>query len=293
MKFSLRSRKLWLLVIPIALGLLIWLLLPAYVSYFSYHPEVDYRTILQTSPSYDLTENVSVSFSYEPVDSPNLTKLRETYKLDKIAGSGSDFEKAKNLLRWVHELIPHDGSSPLPAQRDAIALIDSAKNSGKGLNCRGLAIVLSEALLSVGVKARFVELLPKDFSTESHVVTLAYIPESERWVFFDPSYQAYLVDTAGDTLGLNEIRARLINGSTLLANAEINYNGGPLDVDYLNYLSKNLYRFASPEHSGFGIDTSPERRMIVLNPAGDSSGRSSPFQKQIILHNPALFWAKP
>ncbi len=292
MKSLFHSCKLWLLIIPIGL-LLGWLGLPAAMDYFSYHPEVAYQATLQASPSYDLTENVSVSFSYEPADSPNLTKLRETYGLAEIAGSGADLDKAKNLLKWVHDLIPHDGSRPLPSQRDAIALINSTKTSGQGLNCRGLAIILSEALLSVSVKTRFVELLPRDFSTDSHVVTLAYISELEQWVFFDPSYQAWFVNTAGEYLGLAEIRASLINRDVLIANAEINYNGGPVDVDYLNYLSKNLYRLASPEHSGFGIDTSPERKMVLLNPVGDNSGRRNPFQAQITLHNPDVFWTKP
>ena len=294
MKSWKNSRKLWLVIILIGLLLaLAWMLLPAAMSYFSYHPEYDYRAVLQTSPAYDLTENVSLSFSYEPADSPGLTKLRETYALDKIAGSGPDLEKAKNLLKWVHDLIPHDGSRPLPGQRDALSLITYAKSTGQGLNCRGLAIILSEALLSVGVKARFVELLPRDFSTDSHVVTLAYIPELGQWVFFDPSYQAYFVNATGQYLGLAEIRASLMNGDVLIANDEINYNGGPVDVDYLNYLSKNLYRFASPEHSGFGIDSSPERKMVILNPAVSNAGRGNPFQSQITIHNPNLFWAKP
>lgn len=293
MKHFLHSHKLWLFAIPILLAILVWRLLPIYMDYFSYHPEVDYRAILRTSPGYDLAENASVSFSYESANSPGLTRLRETYGLDKIVGSGPDFEKAKNLLKWVHDQVPHDGSRPLPRQHDAISLIESAKSSGHGLNCRGLAIVLSEALLSVGVKSRFVELLPRDYSTESHVVTLAYIPELGKWVFFDPTYQAYFVNAAGQPLSLGEIRASLSNGDALQANPEINYNGGPMDVDYLNYLAKNLHHFASPQYSAFGIDSSSERQMIVLNPAGDNSGRRNPFEPKIILHNPALFWAKP
>ena len=294
MKSFLHSRKIWLLIIPIVLLLLVWLGLPAAMDYFSYHPEVDYLAILKTSPAYDLAENVSVSFSYQPANSPQLTKLRETYALDQIAGSGTDLEKTKNLLKWVHDLIKHDGSHPLPTQRDAISLINYAKNSGQGLNCRGLAIILSEALLSVGVKARYVELLPKDFSTDSHVVTQAYISELEQWVFFDPSYQAYFVNAAGQYLSLAEIRASLINRDILIANQEINYNGGPVDVEYLHYLSKNLYRLASPEYSGFGIDSSPERRMVILNPAGNNDGRGlNIFSRNEIIHNPDIFWAKP
>lgn len=293
MKPIFRSRKILFLLAPLGLLALAWLGLPVLIDAFSYHPEVDYQAILQTSPAYDLTETANLSFSYESADSPGLTRLRETYRLDEVAGPGPRLEQAKNLLAWAHDLVPHDGSQPLPRQRDAISLIEHAQSTGQGLNCRGLAIILSESLLSVGIKSRIVELLPRDFSTDSHVVTLAYLPELERWVFFDPSYRAYFVDAAGQPLGVAEIRASLRSGKAIIANPEINYNGGPLDVDYPHYLSKNLYRFASPEYSGFGIDSSPERKMVVLNPIGDDSGRRNPLQKQTIIHNPDIFWAKP
>jgi hypothetical protein len=286
------TRKIWLVAIPVVILALV-LIMPAVFSYFSYRPDYDYLAVLRSSPAYDTAEKASVTFSYEDKNSPDLTQLRQTYALDEIAGPGPDLEKAKNILKWVHDTIPWDGSQPLPAQRDAISLIQAAKSSGQGLNCRGLAIVLSESLLSVGLKARFVELLPRDFSTEIHVVTMAYISELEQWIFLDPSYQAYFVNADGQYLDPAEIRASLINQQALIANQEINYNGGPVDVDYLHYLSKNMYRFASPEYSAFGIDTAPARKMVVLNPAGNNSGRRNPFEKMTIVHNPDVFWAKP
>jgi len=278
----------------LTLGVVLTALWFYWSSFMSYDPNFDYLSVLKASPGYDYTEKVNITFSYESQNSPGLKELRETYALDKIAGANTDLEKSKNLLKWVHELIKHDGSLPLPAQRDAISLINAAKSSGQGLNCRGLAIILSEALLSVGVKAKYVELLPRDLSSDSHVVTLAYISELNQWVFLDPSYQAYFVDGVNQYLGISEIRASLINDGVLKENAEINYNGGPVDVVYLHYLSKNLYRLASPEYSGFGIDSSPQRKMIILNPMGNNNGNRSlnPFSNEII-HNPDIFWAKP
>lgn len=293
MKPVFRSRKILFLLVPLGLLALAWLGFPALLNHFSYHPEVDYQAILQTSPAYDLTEAANISFSYESVDSPGLTRLRETYRLDEIAGSGPRLEQAKNLLAWTHDLVPHDGRQPLPRQRDAISLIEHAQSTGRGLNCRGLAIILSESLLSVGIQSRIVELLPRGFSTDSHVVAVAYIPELGRWVFFDPSYQAYFVDSAGQPLGIADIRASLRSGEVLIANPEINYNDGPVDVDYLNYLAKNLYRFASPRYSGFGSDSSKDREMVVLNPAGNNAGRGGLRDKSLVLHNPGIFWAKP
>jgi transglutaminase-like putative cysteine protease len=293
-----KTIKKWLLSILfgfLALSVILAVLWFSYSTFVpTYNPDFNYLAVLKASPAYDYAEKENVVFSYESENSPNLTRLREMYALDKIASANTDFEKAKNLLKWVHDLIPYDGRYPLPAQRDAISLISTAKNSGQGLNCRGLAIILSEALLSVGVKAKFVELIPKDISSDSHVVTLAYVSELDQWVFLDPSYEAYFVNESNHYLGISEIRASLINDSVLKVNDEINYNGGPVDVDYLHYLSKNLYRFASPEYSAFGIDSSPERKMVVLNPAGNNDGRGlNIFSRNEIIHNPDTFWAKP
>jgi transglutaminase-like putative cysteine protease len=285
-----KTLKKWLLSVLfgfLALSVILAVLWFSYSTFVpTYNPDFNYLAVLKASPAYDYAEKENVVFSYE--------SEREMYALDKIASANTDFEKAKNLLKWVHDLIPYDGRYPLPAQRDAISLISTAKNPGQGLNCRGLAIILSEALLSVGVKAKFVELIPKDISSDSHVVTLAYISELDQWVFLDPSYEAYFVNESNHYLGISEIRASLINDSVLKVNDEINYNGGPVDVDYLHYLSKNLYRFASPEYSAFGIDSSPERKMVVLNPAGNNDGRGlNIFSRNEIIHNPDIFWAKP
>jgi transglutaminase-like putative cysteine protease len=293
-----KTLKKWLLSVLfgfLALSVILAVLWFSYSTFVpTYNPDFNYLAVLKASPAYDYAEKENVVFSYESENSPNLTRLREMYALDKIASANTDFEKAKNLLKWVHDLIPYDGRYPLPAQRDAISLISTAKNPGQGLNCRGLAIILSEALLSVGVKAKFVELIPKNISSDSHVVTLAYVSELDQWVFLDPSYEAYFVNESNHYLGISEIRASLINDSVLKVNDEINYNGGPVDVDYLHYLSKNLYRFASPEYSAFGIDSSPERKMVVLNPAGNNDGRGlNIFSRNEIIHNPDTFWAKP
>ncbi|HNT76564.1 MAG TPA: transglutaminase-like domain-containing protein [Anaerolineae bacterium] len=260
----------------------------------SYDPAFDYLAVLKAAPAYDDTEKSNVIFSYESKDSPKLTQLREMYGLAGIAGNGTDLEKAQNLLKWAHESVKHEGNHPLPSPRDAISLLEYAQTTGHGVNCRGVAIILSEALLSIGVKARYVELLPKGFSSDIHVVTLAYLSELDQWLFLDPTYQAYFVNEAGHYLDISAIRAALLNGNPLESNREINYNGGPVDVVYLHYLSKNMYRFASPVYMGFGIDSSSARTMIVLNPAGDKTGRGpNPFSKEQITHNPTIFWEKP
>lgn len=42
-----------------------------------------------------------------PNDS-NLVQLRKHFNLDSIAGSGDEISKIKNLLYWVHNIVPHD-----------------------------------------------------------------------------------------------------------------------------------------------------------------------------------------
>lgn len=42
------------------------------------------------------------------------TRSRDYFNLDRIAGTGDDISRKKNLLYRVHDLVRHDGSSSWP-----------------------------------------------------------------------------------------------------------------------------------------------------------------------------------
>jgi hypothetical protein len=80
----------------------------------------------------------------------------------------------------------------------------------------------------------------------------------KKRVWMDPTNDAYIMDTNGELLSIEEVREKLINEKTLLVNPDANWNhrSSTEKSYYLNiYMTKNLYRFYSPLRSEFNYET--------------------------------------
>ena len=99
--------------------------------------------VLKKSAPY-AKDDAKVEFRYQPKRSNNLCKVRDYFKLDSVAGQGDELSKIINLLHFAHDNIRHDGSNQAFAELDAIDLYNYYKATGKGVNCRQLAISLCE-----------------------------------------------------------------------------------------------------------------------------------------------------
>ena len=110
-------------------------------------------------------------FRYESKDSKCLSVVREYFKLDSVAGQGDELSKIINLLHFAHDNMRHDGGNRAFAEMDAIDLYNYCKTTGRGINCRQLAISLCEMYLSMGIPARYVTCMPADpLDYECHVI---------------------------------------------------------------------------------------------------------------------------
>lgn len=112
-----------------------------------------YLDKLKQAEKYNFKDNRQIpKFEYQEKNDPKLVTLRKELKLDSIAGTGSEELKIINLLHWIHNLIPHDGNHENPTVKNAMSMINECKRDLRGLNCRGLATVLNECYLSLGIK---------------------------------------------------------------------------------------------------------------------------------------------
>ncbi len=130
---------------------------------------------LQHSPAYE-PDTVAVEFSYQPATSPALAEVRQRFNLDSIAGNGNDISKIKNLTYWVHDIVRHDGSSYNPRGPKTLAnIVDTCQQYNRGVNCRMMAIMLTEALLAEGIPARYLTCQSKDFEKDPdcHIICMA------------------------------------------------------------------------------------------------------------------------
>jgi hypothetical protein len=223
----------------------------------------DYLDILKRANKYNLSDNRPLpAFSYQQSDNANLTALRKGFNLDSIAGQGSDVLQILNLMHWIHDLVPHDGMNGNPEVKNALSMLEVCKKENRGLNCRGLALVLNECYLSMGIKSRIVTCLPKDslkIDVDCHVINSVYSETLKKWLWIDPTFDAYVMNEKGELLSIEEVRERLINDKTLILNPDANWNNQQTQTkeEYLeNYMAKNLYILECPASSEYNMETS-------------------------------------
>ena len=266
-----------------------------------------YLSILKTAKNYNNVNKTRIpKFEYQSMDNPNLVKIRQELKLDSIAGAGNEVSKIINLLHWVHYLIPHDGIHDNPEVRNALNMISVCKKEGRGLNCRGLATVLNECYLSMGIKSRFVTCLPKDTTDpDCHVINMVFSKELNKWIWIDPTMDAYVMNEKGELLGIEEVRQRLINGKSLLLNPDANWNRQQTQTkqSYLEtYMAKNLYRLECPLVSEYDTETWNDGKVVeyikLLSSDDENNHNEGSAQKGKSVtvyrtNNPNIFWAKP
>jgi hypothetical protein len=267
--------------------------------------------IYKTGATYNYSDTRPIpKFTYQVQDNPNLLRIRKELHLDSIAGSGNELSQIFNLMHWVHNLIKHDGNSINPILRNAIDLIKVCKAEKRGVNCRMLATVLNECYLSMGIKSRYITCMPRETEFDDcHVINMVYSNDLDKWIWIDPTFDAYVMDDNGNLLGIQEVRERLIQDQPLVLNADANWNRTNLQTKayYLEYyMAKNLYRLESPLVSEYNTETKENGKeigyveLLPLDGIGQTLQKSEqPNDKagttfiKYKTNNPDFFWIKP
>lgn len=270
--------------------------------------EADYIYILQQAKAYDRNQqkpicyNESITdtlpkFTYMNPNDSNLVRIREHFNLDSIAGSGNEISKIKNLLYWVHNVVRHDGSSYNPTERNAIAMVELCKKENRGVNCRMLAQILNECYLAMGFKSRFVTCMPKKYINDCHVINAVYSNTLNKWLWVDPTNNAYVMDENGNMLSIQEVRDRLRTDQPLVLNEDANWNNLQKQTkeNYLDqYMAKNLFYVNCPLRSEYNAETDYEGKnwsyYVALMPIDYTNERENGV---FTTNNDVWFWQSP
>jgi transglutaminase-like putative cysteine protease len=271
----------------------------------------DYLDTLRAGKKYNLSEKSEIpKFTYQDMNLPELVSLRRKYNLDSIAGKASEIQQMINLMNWVHNSIKHDGQNNNPKIKNADNLIQACKDTIRGLNCRGLAITLNECYLAMGFKSRYVTCMPRELEFDDcHVINMVYSNELNKWIYLDPTNNAYLMDEKGTLLSIEEVRQRMIEKKPLILNPESNWNNlEATNPDYYlkYYMAKNLYRIQCPISSEYNFETeAPNKLVEYIELLPLNALNLVPSKKDILnsetktkfisykTNNPVGFWVKP
>lgn len=264
--------------------------------------QFDKLVILRNAKGYQKEKTDSLpQFSYQSPEDYNLKEVKNFFKLDSVAGNGDELSKIINILNFVHNAIKHNGNNFALCEFDAIDIYNYNKSTNEGVNCRHLAIALNEMYLSMGIPSRYVTCLPKDENDQDcHVINSVYSTQLQKWVWIDPTFNAYVKDENGNLLSIAEVRERLISGRPLVLNDDANWNNQTKQKKeyYLEtYMAKNLYWFECVEYSRFNPESRYRKvnnQYIALKPIGFGDNLTGKTQSSAITtHDPEYFWQVP
>ncbi len=240
-------------------------------------------------------DGVIPKFEYQPKE--RLLLVRNYFQLDTIPGKDNELEHIKNLLHFVHDNIRHDGSRMTICEYDAIDLYNYHKATGNGVNCRMLALTLCDIYLAMGYKARVVTCLSADPNDpDCHVINSVWSETLQKWLYIDPTMDAWVMDENGTMLSIAEVRERLIDGRPLVLCPTANWNHeSPQTKEYYleTYMAKNLYYQVCKKRSFFNQESiyrNTDNEDIRLIPAGFENGS---YASAKTTTDPERFWAKP
>lgn len=239
-------------------------------------------------------------FQYNHSSDEGLPHVRDTFNLDKIAGKNDSMEHIINVMRWAHQIVRWGSWADDISPQNAINIISVAGEEDKPVSCRMKATILNEAYLSLGYRSRLITCLPEtDDITGVHVVNMVYASQLKKWVYMDPSFNAYFMDEQRNVLSFQEIRERMIRKRRLLVNNDNAWASS--EAAYIAYIANNFVRFSCPFVSGFDYETpGKDSSYVELVPKSLMNHGKHIVRKgkdQIITRyftsNPDYFWAAP
>jgi hypothetical protein len=249
--------------------------------------------VLKGGGAYDFHDHTaSATFTYKSARDSALTSLRIRFRLDSIAGSGGETSKLLNILHWVHTAFPHDGTKDAPQANGVEDLMMKCITGENTLDCGSLARVMNACFLSLGFASRRIVCLPKDsIDLDCHSINTVYLQTLGKWVWVDPTFDAYVMDERDQLLSIAEVRERLVTDRPLKLNPDANWNHvNEVDRQYYlyNYMAKNLYALEYFYESDGIVGA------ILLLPVEyqEVIPRTREYNP-ICTHNPDVFWARP
>lgn len=163
--------------------------------------------ILKNNLEFKDGEDIDIEYDFENDEYPQLI---ETYKIDEIAGSGSEFERALNLMNEYAPRLTHLSNYDNHIEPNAISLLEySLDNKKQGINCKAKAQILNEMCLALDIYSRKVWLMPNsEYDGDCHVVNEIWDSELNKWIMLDITNNEYWVDEKGTPLSILEIRSK-------------------------------------------------------------------------------------
>ena len=230
-----------------------------------------YDGILFQAEAFEAGEEVAFAYHF---DCPEFEQLKKTYPIERIAGKGSDFERALRLCRWLAPRLRHKGDYDNHVPCNALALMAYCfEKLETGINCMNKAKILAECCLALGIYARRLWMFPlSPYDMDNHVVTEVFDRKRNKWIILDPTTGGYFTDGESPLSALETRALYARHGQVSVVMNRQNPSdvealmAKPGNLAYNAYYAKNFFRLCVETVSGFG--KAEEARYFNLLPVG-------------------------
>ncbi len=208
-----RINKMCICIGILTAALIASIILNIYFSFFgfdSYLQSTDEIYIMEAGilrSSLEFKDGESCEFTYDFTNN-EYAELKSRYKIESVAGSGTEFEKALRLMNEFAPRLTHESNFDNHVEMNAVSLLEySLDNKKHGINCRNKAQILNEMCLALNLYARKVWIIPNsEYDSDCHVVNEVWDSTLNKWVMLDITNNEYWVDENGTPLSVLEIR---------------------------------------------------------------------------------------
>lgn len=216
-----------------------------YYSEFEYHPP-----------------HLECSFVYDG----SFRSLITEFKLDEVMGNGSEWARICSLLEFVSSKYISNNKVADVRKGNVRDLSHACEKAGG--SSYTLSRLLTEFLIAIGLKARYVVCMPYYYKDESSFTLVhVYSHTYDKWVMLDPYYNGYVTDENHVPLSIGEIRGKLGRGEVLICNSHLHYNQQILMAEhYLYDLAHYIFQFEMNQNMGYGMVASESNPIVHIAP---------------------------
>lgn len=164
--------------------------------------------IIKNCEKFRTTENTTIIYKFHE---DSYSALREKYEIESIAGDGSEFEKALNLMNTFSQRFSHNGSfQEYTKEMNVVELLDYALDKPQnGIFCRAKAQIFNEMFLALNIYSRKLWIKPLSvYDDECHVVNEIWDNVYNKWILLDTTNNLYWIDENGLPLSALEVREK-------------------------------------------------------------------------------------
>ena len=179
-----------------------------FVSYIQDKDEVYHKACGIIHNAEAFREGNTEMITYD-LDEPLYRELLEKYDIISIAGEGSEFDKAINLMDYFSQRLSHNGNfTEYRSDMDSVYLLQYSLNkSGHGIHCRAKAQIMNEEYLALGIYSRKLWIDPLSvYDGECHVVNEIWDNQYKKWIMLDTTNDIYWVGEEKIPLSAIELR---------------------------------------------------------------------------------------